>query len=460
MLLVAKRLEALDVRLARDTYLQAWWAAILAGKFAAPGGTLAEVCRAVRAAPQPATRQPCDLLLDGLATGVIEGRVAAVSDLRAAVDLFLADRASEDDWIQSGRSVTGAALALWDAESHTELSARQVAKFRESGALLPLALALNHQIIALTWRGNLDSAEALVAEQYGVSEITGIPMASSGALLLAGYKGRPAELAALEDEVQSEDILALEMCNLASAVLNIGLGRYRDALQAAGGVTIFTLSSFALPERVEAAILLGRPDDAGDALAQLSGAVVPGSDWAEGLEARCRALLETGDKAELSYAEAIDRLARTPLRLDLARAHLLYGEWLRRAHRNGEARKQLRGAYELFVDSGAEAFAERTRRELAAAGERLVKLEVATRHELNDKELRIARLAREGRTNVEIGAELFLSPRTIEWHLRRIFVKLGITSRTGLQDALPPLPGSGSPRSGSAPSQAGDTRVR
>jgi DNA-binding CsgD family transcriptional regulator len=161
------------------------------------------------------------------------------------------------------------------------------------------------------------------------------------------------------------------------------------------------------------------------------------ADWGKGVEARSRALLGSGEDAERWYAEAVRRLGRTPLRPDLARAHLLYGEWLRREHRRIDARRQLRTAYELFTAIGADAFAERARREMLATGEKVRRRAVDTATELTAQEEHIARLARDGRTNPEIGAALFISARTVEWHLRKIFTKLGITSRKGLHDALP-----------------------
>jgi DNA-binding CsgD family transcriptional regulator len=194
-----------------------------------------------------------------------------------------------------------------------------------------------------------------------------------------------------------------------------------------------------LPELIEAAVRTGRTAVAREALERLSAmTAIEGSDWAKGLEARSRALLSEGQEAEHRYAEAVERFGRTPLRPDLARAHLLYGEWLRRQLRRGDARHQLRAAYDMFAVIGAEAFAERARRELHATGEKVRKREVDTHNQLTPQEEHIARLARDGRTNPEIAAELFISARTVEWHLRKVFTKLGITSRRELHDALPP----------------------
>jgi len=194
-----------------------------------------------------------------------------------------------------------------------------------------------------------------------------------------------------------------------------------------------------LPELIEAAVRTGQEELAREALERLSAmTTIEGSDWAKGLEARSRALLSKGQNAERCYAEAVERFGRTPLRPELARAHLLYGEWLRREHRRLDARRRLRAAYHLFAVIGADAFAERARRELLATGEKVSKRGVDTHDQLTPQEEHIVRLARDGRTNPEIGAELFISARTVEWHLRKVFTKLGITSRRDLYDVFPP----------------------
>jgi DNA-binding CsgD family transcriptional regulator len=197
------------------------------------------------------------------------------------------------------------------------------------------------------------------------------------------------------------------------------------------------VTACALPELIEAATRSGEPERAADGLRRLSATTITGSDWAAGIEARSRALLSDGADAEHCYIEAVERLRRTPLRPDVARAHLLYGEWLRRQGRRGDARHQLRAAYNLFSAIGAEAFTDRAHRELLTTGEKVRKRQIGLHIELTPQEDHIARLARDGRTNPEIAAELFLSARTVEWHLRKVFTKLGITSRKGLHDALP-----------------------
>jgi DNA-binding CsgD family transcriptional regulator len=446
LLQAAVRLESLDVRRSRDTYLGAWWAADLAGGLAAPGSDLLAVSRAALSAPRPADPGPCDLLLDGLATVITQGRAAAEASLRRAVDLFVADRVSADDWIRWGQSASSAAFVLWDVDSWVELNTRLVARARASGALAPLALALNANGLMTTWCGDLDAATSLVAAQVAVKEATGIRMASYGARLLAAYQGRPPDaspqVTALDNEaVEGGNGLAAQIGDWAAAVLSNGLGRYGEALVAAreaadenGGPF---MAPFALSELIEAAVRSGAMELAADALRRLSALTLAGSDWAAGIEARGRALVERGDVAEHWYLEAISRLAGTPLRPELARAHLLYGEWLRRENRRLDARLQLRVAHDTFVAMGAEAFAERARRELVATGEHVRRRDVSTRDDLSPQEEHIVRLARDGHTNAEIGAELFLSARTVEWHLRKVFTKLGITSRRELKSALP-----------------------
>jgi ATP/maltotriose-dependent transcriptional regulator MalT len=228
----------------------------------------------------------------------------------------------------------------------------------------------------------------------------------------------------------------------ASAVLYNGLARYEDAARSARQATSspvgFWVSAWALPELVEAAMRVGDVDLARDALERLAATTQPaGTDFALGIEARSRALLRDGSAADNLYRQAIDRLGRTQLRPELARAHLLYGEWLRREGRRVNAREQLHAAYDQFTTIGMEAFAERTGRELAATGEKARKRSPDTRDELTPQERQIARLARDGLSNPEIGAQLFISARTVEWHLRTVFTKLGITSRRQLRTALP-----------------------
>ena len=449
LLQAAKRLESLHVGLARETYLYAWVASSVAGPLAGPGGLLLDISRAARAAPPPADApRPCDLLLDGLTTMVTQGHAAAEPTLRRAVNAFLDDQVSGEEWLQWGILAQMATMAVWDFDSWIRLGTRHVELARASGALAPLSIALNGRGQVATHCGDFETATSLAAEKDVVNEVTGIRLASTCDLLLAGYRGQPAEAiplfsATIEDSIARGEGFAVQLANWAAAVLHNGLGHYAEALAAAEPATEETYlplsTQLVLPELIEAAVRTGRAEIAREALERLSAmTAIEGSDWAKGLEARSRALLSEGQNAEHCYAEAVERLGRTQLRPELARAHLLYGEWLRRQLRRGDARRQLRAAHDLFAVIGAGAFAERARRELLATGETVRKRRVDACTELTPQEEHIARLARDGRTNPEIAAELFISARTVEWHLRKVFTKLGITSRMGLHKALPP----------------------
>jgi len=265
-------------------------------------------------------------------------------------------------------------------------------------------------------------------------------------MLLAAYQGRLPEASALiaatiEDSVMRGEGLGVDLARWTAAIVNNGCSRYDEAaavaVPASAEIPGLYISTWMLPERIEAGVRCGRLEVARAALEELLASANPGdSDWGCGVEARSRAMLADGERAEPLYREAIDRLSRTGIRTELARAHLVFGEWLRRENRRAEAREHLRTAHDMFVTMAADGFAERTRRELLATGEHVRKRR-DDRAELTPQEEHIARLARDGRTNPEIAAELYLSARTVEWHLRKVFTKLGISSRRGLRDALP-----------------------
>jgi DNA-binding CsgD family transcriptional regulator len=313
---------------------------------------------------------------------------------------------------------------------------------RASGALTSLVLSLNYHGFMTTHCGDLEAAAAVVAEHDAVKQATGVRMAAYGARLLSAYQGRPVELTPQMATVEAEliergDGYALQIASLASAVLNNGLGRYRDAFAAAREVAyedVSFLAPFALSELIEAAVRTDNVTVAREALQHLSSYTLDSSDWAMGLTARARALLSNGKDAERCYDEAVERIGRTRLRPDLARAHLVYGEWLRREGRRLDARNHLRTAYDMTTAMGLEAFTDRAGRELRATGEKIRKRRAGVSTGLTPQEEHIARLARDGRTNAEIGAELFVSARTVEWHLRKVFTKLGVTSRRELRN--------------------------
>jgi DNA-binding CsgD family transcriptional regulator len=447
LLKAARRLEPLDPDLARETYLDAWGAALFAGHLAS-GGDLLEVSRAARTAAKPTSpAHPSDLLLDGLAQLITEGRAAAAPTLRRAVSAFRGEEISVDKGLQWGVLASSAAVELWDFESWDAVITRQMELARDAGALAPLSIALNGEGIVVTWRGDFAAAARVIVEADAVTEATGTRIAPYGAMLLAALRGREAEARALidatiRDATAGGEGLAVQYAQWATAVLYNGLGRYEDALAAAQQASEVTPELFtaiwALPELIEAAVRSGSADLAPAALELLvASADASATDWGLGIAARSRALLSEGEAAEGLYREATDRLSRTPLNPELARAHLLYGEWLRREQRRVDARAQLRTAHDMLVSMGADGFADRARHELLATGAKVRKRLDDTRDELTPQEELIAGLASDGRTNSQIGAELYISPRTVEWHLNKVFTKLGISSRMALHDALP-----------------------
>jgi ATP/maltotriose-dependent transcriptional regulator MalT len=347
-----------------------------------------------------------------------------------------------EDVLRWGWMAQSASATVWDDEGWHAICARQARLVRDAGALAELPIQLAGLGMARSWMGDFAGAAALAAEADSVAAATGSRSAPHALLRLRALQGREAEASAVIEQAAAEGPSAAICAHWAAAVLYNGLARYEEAAASARQATTNTVDWFmpvrALAELVEAAARAGDPGLARDALERLAETTQPaGTDWALGIEARSRALLSDGVAADELYREAIDRLGRTRLRPELARAHLLCGEWLRREGRRVDAREQLRMAYDLFTAIGMEAFAERARRELAATGEKARKRSPDTRDELTPQEEQIARLARDGLSNPEIGAQLFVSPRTVEWHLRNVFAKLGITSRRQLRTAAP-----------------------
>jgi len=445
LLKAAKRLESLDLELARETYLSAWMAALFAGRFAGAGDLL-EVSRAARGL-RPADRpRPVDLVLDGLTLLVTDGPTAAAVTLRRAASAFAGADISVEEALRWGWLAQAAASAVWDDERWRAMLLRQVQIARDVGALDQLPIDLASLGTDAAWSGDFAAAAALIAETDAVCEATGTRSAPFAAMLLASLRGDQAEVSPLIEATIAEAAvggqgIAVTYAHWAAAILYNGLGRHEEARAAAQQASqdkpALYMAMWALPELIEAAVRTGDTRTAADALARLAETTqAGGTDFGLGIEARSRALVSEGEAAVGCYREAIDRLGRTQLRPELARAHLLYGEWLRREGRRVDARTQLRTAHEMLAAMGAEAFAERARRELLAAGETVRKRTVETTSELTAQEASIARLARDGRTNPEIGAQLFLSARTVEWHLRKVFTKLGVSSRRELHGAL------------------------
>jgi DNA-binding CsgD family transcriptional regulator len=447
LLRAAKTLEPLDPRLARETFLDAWSSALFAGAFAS-AASMHEVSREARAAPTPTEdSRPSDLLLDGFAIAFTDGRAPAAPVLGQAAAGFAASDVSSEEVLRWGWLATAAAVMVWDYETCLAVSTRGVEVAREAGALTVLAVSVNVMAQAVVLGGDFGRATALIAEADSVTDATGALVAPYGALVLAGLQGRAAEADGLIDATIEECTAggqgtAVQYARWARSLLLNGLGRYEEAVAAAQEASDDTpelfVSVWAAIELLEAATRSDKPELARAAGERIAAATdVAPSDWALGIRARSLALLSEGETAERLYREGIERLGRTRLRPELARAHMLYGEWLRRANRRVDARSQLRAAYEQLTSIGMEAFAERARRELVATGEKVRKRTVETRDELTAQERQIARLARDGLSNPEIGARLFLSPRTVEWHLRKVFAKLGIRSRRELAKALP-----------------------
>jgi DNA-binding CsgD family transcriptional regulator len=443
LLKTAKEIEPLDVDLARETYLDAWGAALAAGELAPPG-TLRDVSHAALSAPPGGHEpRPSDLLLDGLAQLVTEGLAVSAPTLRDAVTAFRTD----EKVLQWGALAATAAAALWDMEGFEAVINRQVQLARDTGALALLATALQGAGIVVSWSGNFGEAASLIVEAEAVTGATGVHISPYGGMLLAALRGDEAEAttllqATIENATAGGEGLGVQYARWATSILYNGLGRYEEAMaaaqQASDDAPELFVSDWALAELVEAAARAGNTELAAASAKRFVEATnASGSDWGLGVAARLRALASEGDAAEALYLEAISRLGRTPLRPELARAYLLYGEWLRRGGRRVDAREQLRAAHDMLNSIGMQAFAERARRELIATGERARKRASETRDELTAQEEQIARLARDGLSNPEIGAQLFLSPRTVEWHLSHVFTKLGVRSRKELRAALP-----------------------
>jgi DNA-binding CsgD family transcriptional regulator len=449
----ARRLEPIDTGLARATYLDALTASTLAGRLASPGGHTLEVARAASAAPRP-LHDPSvpDLLLDGLAANFNESYAAGVPFLRQALTAFGRGMSADEElrWLWL---TTLAALHLWDDERWDMLSSRYVELARKAGALSELPLALSTRSMMLLFAGDLATATALTDEGRAVIDATGSQFAPYAAMGLAALQGRQAEASALIEATTSDaaprgEGIAMSVAEWTNALLHNGLGRYPEAMRAAQqalhyqeypGMHYPGIANWAAAELVEASARSGMTEIAADTyrwIAEMTSA--SGTNWALGVEARSRALVTEGNAAEGLYEDSIMHLDRSRVRAELARAHLLYGEWLRRQRRRGEAREQLRTAHDMLEAMGMEAFAERAGRELRATGETARKRTAVTarNEELTAQEAQIARLAREGLSNPEIGTRLFISARTVQYHLGKVFTKLGIASRSQLTQAL------------------------
>ena len=444
----ARRLDPLDAEVARETHLEAMAAAMFAGRL---GGRpdvrdVGIAARAAPAAPQPP--RAVDLLVDGLATRFTEGYEAGVAPIRRALEAFLAvGEPAQDDmrWLWLACRL---AQDVWDDELWHELATRGFRVPRETGALSLIPIGNTYRAALHVHEGAFDAATALIEESDAIVAETSIAPLGFAKAILAAWRGEETGALALYDwgrrsVLERGEGMALGGLSWARALLYNGLGRHAEALVAAQqGCEHDDVGMYAwsLVELVEAGARADAPDAAADALDRLSERTrAVGTDWALGIEAGSRAQLSHGGAAEPLYQEAIERLGRTRGAVHLARAQLRYGEWLRRENRRVDARDQLRAAHEAFSGMGAQAFAERARGELLATGETLRRRAAETRDELTAQEAQVARLAGDGHTNAEIGAQLFLSPRTVEYHLHKVFVKLDVSSRKELRTALVPV---------------------
>jgi len=444
MLLVkaAQRLEPIDATRARDTYLDAITAALFAGRLAKEG-SVRDVARVALAARRPdGSPRAADVLLDGLALLITEGAGAATPVLQRAVAAFCRDDMAAEERLRWSWLAGQAAAFIWDYDGWDVLTARQEQLAREAGALTVLPITLSVRGGVHLFAGELTIAASLVDRIEALADVTDARALRHAAILLAAFRGRELDAQELfaanaKESASRREGTGVNVTHWATAVLYNGLARYHDAYAAAEAVLAdpddLSFGPLATVELAEAASRTGRADTAVPAVERLEAAtMVSGAPWGVASAARSRALLSDGDAADALYRDAIDRLRPTALRVDLARSHLVYGEWLRRERRHVEAREQLRIAHGLFSDFGMEGFAERARVELRATGEHARSRSVETENELTPQEAQISQLVAEGATNAEIAAQLFISPSTVEYHLHKVFRKLGVKSRTQL----------------------------
>jgi len=440
----ARGLEPFDRALAQDTYVEALAAAVHGGRLG-DAELLAHVAGVILAAGD-ASERPLDLLLRGRALLAAEGHVAAFPTLKRALRAFVDQPpdALETHWLWFASRT---AIDLWDSEALRVLVDRQVSLARAAGLLTVLPIALSLEMILRTFDGRLDLAAASCDEIDVVRDVTGQPLPQYGRIFLAAYRGQVEEVERRARELRADaeargEGFAASVANFAEAIAYNGAGRYAEAVAAARGELPYThelsYAARTLFELVEAAARTGEAELAEQGLQQLASVTRPaGTNWALATLALADALVRADPEA--LYREAIERFERERVPIFAARGRLLYGEWLRRAHRRRDAREQLRAAYATFAGCGMNGFAERAARELAATGETLRVRAPETLDQLTEQELNVARLAREGLTNRDIGARLFISARTAEYHLRKVFIKLGISSRVELKTALTEL---------------------
>ena len=448
LLSAATQLESLNPELARETYLEALSAAIWGSSPERQAGVAASAKAAAAAPASGEVPRAIDLVLDSLAVRLTEGYEAAAPLLsRALAEVVTLDVGPADVdhllWLTGNRAAGIIATEVWDYDAGRTLAERQVRVARHAGALVQLQFALNFLANHLVLAGDLPAAAALLEEDQLVSRMTGVPPIAYTGLLLEAVRGNEQRASVLiatiaDTAAKQGQGRIVTFASFAAAVLHNGLGHHYRALECARRVfegDVLGYQTLALPELAEAASRTGGGAVLEDAQAWMSArARATPTAWARGIDARVRAFACAGAAAEACYRESIECLNMTRLRVELARGYLLYGEWLRRDGRRGEARDELRRAYHMFEEMGVSAFAERARRELLATGEKIRKRTTAATGSLTAQEAQIARLVKEGLTNPEIGTRLFLSARTVEWHLRNVFGKVGVSSRRQLRD--------------------------
>jgi DNA-binding NarL/FixJ family response regulator len=437
----AKRLEPLDPELARETHLGALLAAVRRGRFALD----ASVVEAAEAATLPAGREPVraiDLLLEAVVVRLTRGyEPAPVARALAALHAEGFRPENLVWWLLACEL----ALERWEADVCEEIASAVGRVARESGGLRLLPFGLSHSAAHRLYLGEFVVAEQLLEEAETIRTATRSPYFVTASVLLAAWRGDRETTnklceAAVEVGTARGEGFAIEIAEWATAVLHNGLGEYADAATAAErayDLDVLGFGGLVLPELIEAAVRSGNLPAAEVAFARLvERSSTSTTEWARGVEAAARALLSEGADAETHYLEAVDQLGRSRVLVLHARAQLTYGEWLRREGRRVDARAQLKAALSAFETMGADAFADRARRELLATGETVRKRTDDTRGDLTPQEAQIARLASDRLTNPEIAAQLYLSPRTVEYHLHKVFQKLGISSRRELAKAL------------------------
>jgi DNA-binding CsgD family transcriptional regulator len=448
----ARRFESHDIEVACDTYLDAFVAASTVGA-SSVGDTWLELAQSIRALPALGeSARATDVLLAGLAMQVTDGYAAGIPLLQRALRMLLDDPRSVQE--RSSRDKGGllwfgcrVAANIWDQELLFQLANRMLSSARTSASVtLRAQIASDAAHVALL-KGDLSLSRTLSDETTVMRTAAGLPpwFMRQGPLALAAWQGRAHSFDGIRTASRTvdgtEQAMWSSINHCTAATLYNGLGRYDEAFaEAAQGserAGDLSWAMWCLPELVEGAARTGQPDVAASALGRLRQLTAPAAtDWGLGIEARCRALISEGDVADEAFREAVERLGRAGVVAHLGRAHLLYGEWLRRQNRRIDAREQLRNARDVFLSMGAEAFTTRAERELQATGEKIRKRANDTQAQLTAQERQVAELARDGFSNGEIGAQLFISPRTAEYHLHKIFAKLGITSRTQLNRAL------------------------